>query len=92
MEFLEVIARIAKIYFRDSEMHAKSLKWKLNYILEKVYSNTVQMKINEELVEIEEFSDSDDDYWIIMYSMRNAIAQVKFCCSFITKTTTKTQS
>lgn len=62
MEFLEVIARIAKIYFRDSEMHAKSLKWKLNYILEKVYSNTVQMKINEELVEIEEFSDSDDDY------------------------------
>jgi len=62
VEFLELMARIAIIFFRDSEMHAASLKWKLLYVLEKVFANTTQMKVNQTVVEIEEFSDSDDDY------------------------------
>ena len=48
VEYLEVLARISVIFFRDSEMHSESLKWKLNFLLDKILPNTVQMQLNKQ--------------------------------------------
>ncbi len=61
-EFLEMIARVAVAFFKDTEMESANLDWKLNHILRELLDKI----LNEELIvntyQIAEFSDSDDDY------------------------------
>lgn len=62
VEFLEFIARIAVIFFRDSELNEETLEWKVEYILEQLLQPILQKKLVKNRIVIEEFSDSDDDY------------------------------
>lgn len=63
MDFLEILARVSVSMFQDSEMEEESLKWKLEHVLEELFSS---MNGNHQIIKnqiiIEEFSDSDDDY------------------------------
>lgn len=62
VEFLEVIARVAITFFRDSELKEKSLNWKLEYVLELIMHATLEMRVNKTPTEVPEFTDSDEDY------------------------------
>ena len=61
VEFLELLARIGELYFRDSEMEDLSLAEKIEYILDDLLP-IVEMERTKQKIIIEEFSDSDDDY------------------------------
>ena len=62
VEFLELLARIAELYFRDSEMEDLQLSEKIEYILDDLLP-LVDMTRTKQKIMIEEFSESDDDYW-----------------------------
>ena len=62
VEFLELLARIAELYFRDSEMEDLQLSEKIEYILDDLLP-LVEMSRTKQKIMIEEFSESDDDYW-----------------------------
>ena len=61
VEFLELLARIAELYFRDSEMEDLQLSEKIEYILDDLLP-LVDMTRTKQKIMIEEFSESDDDY------------------------------
>ena len=61
VEFLELIARIADLHFRDSEMDELSLAEKVEYVLDELLPLVESKRVKQKVV-IEEFSDSDDDY------------------------------
>ena len=61
VEFLELLARIAELYFRDSEMEDLQLSEKIEYILDDLLP-LVEMSRTKQKIMIEEFSESDDDY------------------------------
>ena len=61
VEFLELLARIAELYFRDSEMEDLGLSEKIEYILDDLLP-LVDMVRTKQKITIEEFSESDDDY------------------------------
>ena len=61
VESLEVLARVADLLFRGSEMEDEPLKYKLEHLLAELL-RLVHKKIQYNKVIIEEFSDSDDDY------------------------------
>lgn len=61
VEFLELIARIGELYFRDSEMEDLMLSEKIEYILDDLLPLVEAERTRQKMV-IEEFSESDDDY------------------------------
>ena len=61
VEFLELIARCAELYFRDSEMEDLLLSEKVEYVLDDLLPIVGGSRTKQKMV-IEEFSDSDDDY------------------------------
>ena len=61
VEFLELIARVAELYFRDSEYEELMLSEKVEYILDDLLFLVECTRTKQKIV-IEEFSDSDDDY------------------------------
>ena len=58
---MELIARIADLHFRDSEMDELSLAEKVEYVLDELLPLVESKRVKQKVV-IEEFSDSDDDY------------------------------
>lgn len=60
-EFLEVIARIAELSFRDSEMEDVELYQKVEHVLDDILP-VIDAKRIKQVITVEEFSDSDDDY------------------------------
>ena len=61
VEFLELIARVAELYFRDSEYEDLMLAEKVEYILDDLLPLVECTRTKQKII-IEEFSDSDDDY------------------------------
>ena len=61
VEFLEFLARIAELYFEESEMEDLELHIKLEYLLDELLPMIGAKRVRQETV-IEEFSESDDDY------------------------------
>ena len=61
VEFLEFLARIAELYFADSEMEDLELHVKLEYLLDELLPMVNAKRVKQTTV-IEEFSESDDDY------------------------------
>jgi len=61
VEFLEFLARIAELYFEGSEMEELQLHEKLEYLLDELLP-LVNAKRVKQVVVIEEFSESDEDY------------------------------
>jgi len=62
VEFLEFLARIAELYFEGSEMEELELHSKIEYLLDEILTLVGAKRIKQSTV-IEEFSESDDDYW-----------------------------
>ena len=60
-EFLEFITRIAELFFKDSELEDLPLHEKLEYLLDDMFKLVGAKRVKQE-IDIEEFSDSDDDY------------------------------
>ncbi len=61
-EFLEMIARVAVAFFKDTEMESSNLDWKLNHILKELLDQIIHEELIVNTYQIAEFSDSDDDY------------------------------
>ena len=61
VEFLELLARIAELSFRDTEMEEISLGEKLEYILEDLLPLVGATRTKQKII-IDEFSESDDEY------------------------------
>ena len=61
VEFLEFLARIAELYFEESEMEELDLHVKIEYLLDELLPLIGAKRIKQETI-IEEFSESDDDY------------------------------
>ena len=61
VEFLEFLARVAELYFEDSEMAELDLHVKLEYLLDEILPLVSAKRVKQSTV-IEEFSESDDDY------------------------------
>ena len=63
MEFLEFIGRIALAKFKtaSAELAEQPLSAKIEYILDDMMTG-FQLTRNEVVIEVEEFSESDDDY------------------------------
>jgi len=61
VEFLELIARVAELYFRGSEYEELMLSEKVEYILDDLLPLVTAKRTKQRIV-IEEFSDSDDEY------------------------------
>lgn len=62
VEFLEFIALISVIFFRNSELAEETLTWKIEYILDQLFRRILETEVKKNQIIIEEFSDSDDDY------------------------------
>lgn len=63
MEFLELIARIALTYFKNLEAEEWPLKKKIKSLLDEIFPVIGHRRI-EQVTIINEFSESDDEYWI----------------------------
>ena len=61
VEFLEFLARIADLYFKESEMEELDLYEKIEHILDDLLPLIGGFRVKQE-VTVEEFSESDDDY------------------------------
>ena len=61
LEFLEFLARIAELYFEESEMEDLDLHVKIEYLLDEILPLVDAKRVKQTTV-IEEFSESDDDY------------------------------
>ena len=61
VEFLEFIARIAELFFAESEMEELPLSEKVEHVLDEILP-VIGAKRTKQQITIEEFSDSDDDY------------------------------
>ena len=61
VEFLELIGRIADIKFRGTEVGNLPLNKKIEYVLDELLQ-LVEAKRNEVDIDIEEESESDDEY------------------------------
>ena len=61
VEFLEFIARISELYFKESEMEELNLYEKIEYVLDDLFKLVGAKRVMQE-VTVEEFSDSDEDY------------------------------
>ena len=55
------MARVAELYFEDSEMAELDLNVKLEYLLDEILPLVKAKRVKQTTV-IEEFSESDDDY------------------------------
>ena len=60
-EFLEVIARVAELNFKDSELEDLPLFQKVEHILDDILPVIGAERVKQTIT-VEEFSDSDDDY------------------------------
>ena len=61
VEFLEFLGRIAELYFAGSEMEDLALWKKLEYLLDELLPIVGAKRIKQHS-EVEEYSDSDEDY------------------------------
>ena len=62
VEFLEFLARIAEQIFEDSELEDLPLHEKIEYMLDDILK-VIDVKRVKQQITVEEFSESDDDYW-----------------------------
>ena len=62
MEFLELISRVALDLFKESEMEEETLLWKIEHVLSELFRVNFGTKLARNVVIVDEFSDSDDDY------------------------------
>ena len=62
VEFLEFISRIAELSFRESELEELHLYEKIEYILDDIFPLVGAKRVKQQIV-VEEFSESDEDYW-----------------------------
>ena len=63
VEFLEFLARISDLYFRESEMEELELYEKIEHVLDDLLPLIGGQRVKQEIT-VEEFSESDDDYWV----------------------------
>ena len=63
MEFLEFITRISLTFFEGTEMEEISHVQKVEHFLEQMLS-LVGVKLKKQQYIVEEFSSSDEDYWL----------------------------
>ena len=49
--------------FEGSEMEDEKLSWKLEHVLDILFGTLLHKKVTRNRIIVEEFSDSDDDYW-----------------------------
>ena len=63
VEFLEFLARIAELNFKGSEMEDLELYEKLEYLLDDLFEILPEAKRVKQSTIVEEFSDSDPEYW-----------------------------
>lgn len=63
VEFLEFLGRVAELYFEGSEMEELELYQKIEYLLDELLP-LVDAKRVKQVTVIQEFSESDDDYWV----------------------------
>ena len=61
VEFLEFLARISDLYFRESEMEELELYEKIEHVLDDLLPLIGGQRVKQEIT-VEEFSESDDDY------------------------------
>ena len=61
VEFLEFLARIAELHFKDTEMEELLLSEKIGFMLDDLLTVVGCERVVQKIV-IEEFSESDDDY------------------------------
>ena len=61
VEFLEFIARIADLFFADSEMEDLELYEKIEHVLDDVFPLVNAIRVKQQIT-VDEFSESDDDY------------------------------
>ena len=64
VELLEFLARVAELYFEGSEMEELELHTKLEHLLDEILPLVNAKRVKQSTV-IEEFSESDDDYWLL---------------------------
>ena len=57
-----MISRIAFKLFEDSEMAEETLLWKIEHVLSELLRINFNAKLARNVVIVDEFSDSDDDY------------------------------
>ena len=57
-----MLARVALLMFDGSEMEVESLSWKLEHVLDVLFSSLMHQHVTRNKIIVEEFSDSDDDY------------------------------
>ena len=48
--------------FKDSEMAEDTLLWKIEHVLSELFRTNFNAKVARNVVIVDEFSDSDDDY------------------------------
>ena len=61
IEFYEFLARIAELLFVDSDMAELPLCEKVEYVLDDIFPLIDEKRIKQ-VITVQEFSDSDDDY------------------------------
>ena len=52
--------------FEGSEMEDEKLSWKLEHVLDVLFGTLLNKKVTRNRIIVEEFSDSDDDYWSLL--------------------------
>ena len=57
-----MIGRVADTYFAGSEMEDLQLAQKIEYLLDEILPAVGKSRVKQEII-IDEFSESDDDYW-----------------------------
>lgn len=66
VEFLEFISRIAELSFHESELEDLHLFEKIEYILDDIFPLVGAKRVKQQIV-VDEFSESDSDYWFLCY-------------------------
>ena len=61
VEFLEFIARVADLFFHESEMEDLQLYEKIEHVLDELLPLVEATRVKQQVI-VEEFSESDDDY------------------------------
>ena len=76
IEFLEFCSRVAERWFEDTEMNELEMSKKVEYFLENLLGQ-VGVKVTYQEKAIEEFSDSDEDYWGLRLKDIHCLFQVQ---------------